>query len=256
MRDQDVVGFDVPVDDALRVCIAERVRDVPKNPNRLTDGELALARELRAERFAFDQRHRVIEEIAGLTGGMERNDVGMLERGRELNLAPEPLDVDARRHLRRQNLDDYLPAERELFGQKDAAHPPAAELLLQAVGGFESVLEAGFELGHRGVKIRAKPLPSEDEGARHPERREGSRAGPSLAALAQDDRRSFFEKKRKRSVRADGLPDPEIPLDLARNVHRAELRPAHRAKLGALEVLRRQRLVVQLLGPLRIEGEP
>src|SRR6266571_272833 len=40
------------------------------------------------------------------------------------------------------------------------------------------------------------------------------------------------------------LTQPQRPLDLPRDVHRAELRPAHRAKLGALEVLCRQSLVV------------
>src|SRR5207302_9286205 len=44
-------------------------------------------------------------------------------------------------------------------------------------------------------------------------------------------------------------------LDCSRVVHRAEFGAAHPAKLGALEVFRRQRLVVVLLRPLRIEAQ-
>src|SRR5439155_25930153 len=57
-------------------------------------------------------------------------------------------------------------------------------------------------------------------------------------------------------VRRHRLPRAELPLDLPRDVHRAELRPAHRAELGALEVLRRQRFIVQLTRALRIERQP
>src|ERR1700752_2235326 len=52
------------------------------------------------------------------------------------------------------------------------------------------------------------------------------------------------------------FPLPERALDLARDVHRAELRPAHRAKLGALEILGGQRLVVQLARARGIERQP
>src|SRR2546422_676269 len=63
--------------------------------------------------------------------------------------------------------------------------------------------------------------------------------------------------ERRTSVRRRGLPLPlELPRDLPRDVHRAELRPAHRAELGALEVLGGQRFVVQLASPRRVEGQP
>src|SRR5690348_5759717 len=73
---------------------------------------------------------------------------------------------------------------------------------------------------------------------------------------------SLEKKRRGRLVRSDRLPsrlrlpDPQIPLDFPRDVHRAEFRPAHRAELGALEILGRQGLVVQLLRALRVEGKP
>src|SRR5215207_3851425 len=47
----------------------------------------------------------------------------------------------------------------------------------------------------------------------------------------------------------------DLLVDRASVVHRAELRTAHRAELGALEVLGRQRLVVVFASALRIERE-
>src|SRR6266545_4689743 len=57
------------------------------------------------------------------------------------------------------------------------------------------------------------------------------------------------------SVRRHRLPLSELPLDLPRDVHRAELRPAHGAELGRLEVLGGKRLVVQLARARRIERQ-
>ena len=57
----------------------------------------------------------------------------MLQPGRELDLALEPLDVDRGAHLGRQDLDDDLAAEPDLLGEEDAAHAAAAQLLQDAV---------------------------------------------------------------------------------------------------------------------------
>src|SRR5262245_535402 len=47
----------------------------------------------------------------------------------------------------------------------------------------------------------------------------------------------------------------DLLVDGAGVMHRAELRTAHRAELRALEVLRRERLVVVLAGPVRVQRE-
>ena len=50
----------------------------------------------------------------------------MQARG-ELHLAPKPFAVHTRSQLRRQHLDDDLPAQRDIRRQKHATHPAAAE---------------------------------------------------------------------------------------------------------------------------------
>ncbi|HJQ67208.1 MAG TPA: hypothetical protein VJ816_12555 [Gemmatimonadales bacterium] len=52
---QDVLGFDVPVNHAVAVRIVERARDLRRDPDRVTDGELLLAIEPVAERLALDK---------------------------------------------------------------------------------------------------------------------------------------------------------------------------------------------------------
>jgi len=51
------------------------------------------------------------------------------------------------------------------------------------------------------------------------------------------------------------LPHPRLPLDLARDMHRAELRPAHRAE-SALLKYSRGGPIVQLTRPVWIERQP
>ena len=66
---------------------------------------------------------------------VNRADVRMVERGRGARFAPEPFDVAVRRarHLRRQELQRDLAAERQIFGEIDDAHPAAAEQRLDSV---------------------------------------------------------------------------------------------------------------------------
>jgi hypothetical protein len=59
--------------------------------------------------------------------------MGMLQAGRELDLALEPFDVDRRAHLGRQELDDDLAAEADLLGEEHPAHAAAAQLPQNAV---------------------------------------------------------------------------------------------------------------------------
>ena len=68
----------------------------------------------------------------------------------ELDLAAEAVDVETRAELGRQHLDDDLAAERRLLGDEHAAHPPAAELALEAVGAAERRLQPGQQVGHGG----------------------------------------------------------------------------------------------------------
>jgi len=72
----------------------------------------------------------------------------VLKPRRNLNLAPEPLNIHAGGQLWRQELYDNLSTERAVGRDKNAAHPPAAELSLDVVSVREEVSQSFFKWIH------------------------------------------------------------------------------------------------------------
>ena len=62
---QDVLGFDISVDDGVLVGVFERVGGLGRDPDDIGDGELAFPDEPVAERLALHVRHHIIEETVG-----------------------------------------------------------------------------------------------------------------------------------------------------------------------------------------------
>ena len=145
---EHVVRFDVPVHDALGVSIGEGVHDVAQDSYHLGDGQLTLARELGSQRFARDERHHVVEQVIRRARGEELHNVGVLQRRRQLDLAPEPLDVHAGSEVGGEHFDDDPAAERALLGNEHAAHPAAAQLLVDAIGAPDRGLETRSQVVH------------------------------------------------------------------------------------------------------------
>src|SRR5438094_8995937 len=100
----------------------------------------------------------------------ERDDVPMLQRGGELDLAAEALGVQAGRHLRGQDFHHDLPLELALLSQKDPAHPTPAELLLDPVGVAEGGLQASQNVAH-GAYDRSGTMPERPPRLAPPTRR-------------------------------------------------------------------------------------
>ncbi len=132
---------------ALVVRVGKGVDHLAEHPQGLRHGQLALPVQLGAERLAVDVRHDVVQQIVVGARGEQRDDVGMLQLGGELDLPLEPLLIHLGGHLGRQHLDDHLARESDLLGEEDATHPAAAQLALDAVGVTQGGGEAGFEVG-------------------------------------------------------------------------------------------------------------
>ena len=69
------------------------------------------------------------------------------------DLALEPFYGHLSRHLGGQDLDNDLPAERALCGDKDAGHAAAAELALDGVGVTHGLLEFVAEVQVEIVQV-------------------------------------------------------------------------------------------------------
>ena len=128
----------------------EGVGDLQGEPDGVVEGELLLPVDPRPQRLALDVGHDVVED-AGAVGELsrveERQDVGMMEVGRDVDLAEEPLGAEAGRQLRPEDLQGHGPVVPEVFGQEDRRHAAAAELALDAVpighGGSKAIGDGG-----------------------------------------------------------------------------------------------------------------
>ena len=78
---QDVLGLDVAVDDAVAVRVVERGGDLGGDAHGVRDGEVLLALQPVAQRFPFHERHDVVRGAVHLAAVDEAEDVGMLQRG-------------------------------------------------------------------------------------------------------------------------------------------------------------------------------
>jgi hypothetical protein len=111
-------------------------------------GERAPAVQPRAQRLAGHVRHHEVRQLVRHPGGEHGDDVRVLERRGEEDLAPEALAVDPRGELRGEHLHDDASAERRVLGDEHARHPPAPELAAEAVGAAEVHLKPVAQLRH------------------------------------------------------------------------------------------------------------
>ena len=97
--EKDVLRLHVAVDDPLPVGEVEREGHLARHPNRFLDGKLALALQSVTQALALDVRHSEPQTGRPLTGAhlagvMDRDDVGMLQPGCELDLAEETISAE------------------------------------------------------------------------------------------------------------------------------------------------------------------
>ena len=149
---QHVARLDVAMHHAMRVRVGERIHDVGEDADDVLDRKPAALLEPHAQRLTAHEGHRVVEEIAVLPRGEERNDVRMLQLRSQVDLASEALAVDARGELGREDLHHHGSSQRLLGGQVDVAHAAAGELSLDRIGGRERSLEP-LEEGIHGLNV-------------------------------------------------------------------------------------------------------
>ncbi len=145
---QDVLGLDVAVDDAVPVGVVERVGDLARDPDGVGDRELLLAAQPVAQRLALDERHDVEEAAVRLARVEQRQDVRVLQIRRQLDLGEEPLGADHRGELGTHELERDLAVVPEILGQVYGRHSAGPDLAFDPVAVRQRALEAAEELGH------------------------------------------------------------------------------------------------------------
>ncbi len=130
--EEDVLRFQVAVDEAEAVTAFEGPRDRDRDRDRVRPGELPRV-EPRAERTARHELHDVVGAAARDPRLVDRDDAGAAELGERLDLALEALEGGGAR-ARRDDLESALDAGRDVARLVDDAHAPATELGLDLVG--------------------------------------------------------------------------------------------------------------------------
>jgi hypothetical protein len=125
---QDVLGLDVAVDQAVGVGVVQGGGHLPHQAHGLIDGKLRLGREPLPERAAPHVGHDVEQTPAGLAGVVERQDVGMVERRGDPDLADEPVGAEHGAQLGPEHLDGDLPAMAQVVGQINGRHASVPQL--------------------------------------------------------------------------------------------------------------------------------
>ena len=81
--EQDVLGLEVAVDDAVTVGVVERIGDGHRDANGVVDRKLLLALQPVPQRLALDVRHDVEQQPLGFARIEQRKEVRMLKVGRD-----------------------------------------------------------------------------------------------------------------------------------------------------------------------------
>jgi hypothetical protein len=145
--DQDVPGLYVAVDDPPRVSRLESARGVGDDPGGLARREGARAPDDRGEILTLDDLHH--DEWPGdvLAVVVDRDDVGVVERGRALGLLAEARpELGVAAVLRPEELDGDVAIELGVVGPIDRRHAALSEQLDEPV----STAENRPDLRHAG----------------------------------------------------------------------------------------------------------
>ena len=97
---EDVLRLEVPVDNAVSVRVVEGGEHGESDSERVVDRELLLAVEPRAQRLTLDVWHHIVQQPVGGAGVEEREEVRVLQVGRNADLTQEALDAEDRTETR------------------------------------------------------------------------------------------------------------------------------------------------------------
>jgi hypothetical protein len=155
LTEQDVLGFDVPVHDALAMRISERVSHLAGNPYGVVQRQLSLAPEPITKRLTLDVGHRVPELAAGFTRIEHGKDVGVLQASGGPDFPLKALRAERGSQVRVQHLERDLPIVLQILREVHRGHAAPANLAVEPIAVSQGTLELTYrsavhELPSRG----------------------------------------------------------------------------------------------------------
>jgi hypothetical protein len=131
--EENVLRLDVAVHDPSLVRVGQRAGDLAPDAHRFFDREPVVRRQPLPQRLTLDEGHDVVQLVRHLAGIVDRQDVRMLQAGRELDLAQEALRADRVRQLRMEHLDGDEPLVPLVAREVHRGRATATDLPLQRV---------------------------------------------------------------------------------------------------------------------------
>ena len=148
--EEDVLGLDIAMNDAVAVGVVQRPRHFPGNGDRGVHRELRLPIQPVPEGFALDVGHHVVQHVARGAGVEQAEDMGVLQAGGELDFLEEAVGAERAGDLGPEHLERDLAGMLEVLREVDGRHAAATDLALDrvAVGRAGGVFRRARAVGH------------------------------------------------------------------------------------------------------------
>ena len=140
-RDHQVLGLEIPMDDPRFVSLRNPIESLGHEIEGARDGNRTLL-DHGPQGRAGDELRDHVRAVLVFADVVDRQDVGMVQRGGRLRLRDEPLQpVAVLERLRRKHLDGDLPAEARIARAIHLAHSAGAEMPQDLVGPYAGAHE-------------------------------------------------------------------------------------------------------------------
>src|SRR5262249_51249968 len=114
----------VSVDHLGVVRVAQCVRHFACYLDGVADRKLALPEQTQPQGLAFDVRHHVVDQTAGLIRVVKGENVGMMETGGDLNFVQEAGGSNLGGQIGAKHFEGDFSLVLEIVSEKDRRHPP------------------------------------------------------------------------------------------------------------------------------------
>ena len=134
--------------DAVAVGVAQCLRHLTRDRQRLVNRKLGFALEPLSQRLSLHIRHHVVESPVGNAGIVQRNDVGVLQTCRDLDFLQEPLGTQRGGDITPQYLDGDLTVVLLVARKVNDGHAALTEFPLDRIATFQRFSDTAEEVGH------------------------------------------------------------------------------------------------------------
>src|SRR5689334_16012905 len=157
-RQKNVLRFDVAMHHALRVSVGQGVADLACNANRRIDFELPLSLDSRAQSFATDERHEVVQQRLDVPRVVKWKNVGVLESCQEPDFANESQLTGLRVRIAVQHLDGDLAIVPLIARNVDSCEGSLSDLALDFITAGQRIAKRAIgSSGTSGAVIGIAP---------------------------------------------------------------------------------------------------